>query len=393
MSNARRLVRPGTRSCLSPLTFALLILGAACSDAPVAPSPRVAPSDVALDLTTTAGDLDLFRSLLLQLSAQGTLSAGQVSALLDELEAAMRRRKAGDDRAGGNCFGPLLAELQALVGDGTLTSLQAQPLIDAVQQLAGRGVARRTIAAGYRFTCALTNTGMAQCWGINALGQLGDGTTITRLSPVAVQDEIVFRQVTAGSDHACGLTGDGTAYCWGGNITGQLGDGSTIDRRTPTAVATTRRFSSISAGGYHTCALSMTGHPFCWGRNAYAQLGDGTLTSRRLPTPVANGSHFTRILPYYVHRCALDAAGAAFCWGDDGGGSLGDGTTMMRQVPTAVLGGKQFATLSNAPDQGSFTCGVWVGGSTFCWGGNCTGPVGDGTTTTRLRPTRVTLAR
>lgn len=40
-------------------------------------------------------------------------------------------------------------------------------------------------------------------------------------------------KVTHGREHACALLGSGEVHCWGKNASGQLGDGSTIDRTTP----------------------------------------------------------------------------------------------------------------------------------------------------------------
>jgi alpha-tubulin suppressor-like RCC1 family protein len=70
------------------------------------------------------------------------------------------------------------------------------------------------------------------------VGQLGNGTTSHRTSPVLVSGSLVFQALRAGGYHSCGITTspDRAAYCWGYNLYGQLGDGSIIDRWTPRAV-------------------------------------------------------------------------------------------------------------------------------------------------------------
>src|SRR5437016_14524115 len=71
----------------------------------------------------------------------------------------------------------------------------------------------------------------------------------------AAAQPLSFQQVSAGFSHNCGLTLDGRAYCWGQNEAGQLGDGTTLQRLTPVAVAGGLRFRQVSAGARHTCAL------------------------------------------------------------------------------------------------------------------------------------------
>ena len=82
---------------------------------------------------------------------------------------------------------------------------------------------------------------------------------------VAGTTPITFASVSAGSDHTCGLTASGTAYCWGSDAYGGLGDGTTTSSGTPVPVAGAPTFTALSVGAEHTCALTRSGAAYCWG--------------------------------------------------------------------------------------------------------------------------------
>ncbi len=141
-----------------------------------------------------------------------------------------------------------------------------------------------SLAAGGLHTCAVSSGGTASCWGRNYFGQLGDGGTTDRSAPTAVSAPtgLTFSAVTAGDVHTCAVTSQGQAFCWGNNAEGELGDGTTTVRRIPTPVATSLRFTELAAGHAFTCGLTAEGPVFCWGSNGAGRLGIDSRVANQL---------------------------------------------------------------------------------------------------------------
>lgn len=242
------------------------------------------------------------------------------------------------------------------------------------------------IASGDSHTCALSEAGVARCWGDNEFGQLGNGTTTESPFPMAVVTRTALTQITAGGDFTCGLAVDGAAWCWGKNETGQLGDLTTSDRDSPVAVSGGHRFAAITAGYAHACGLTRAGAAWCWGGNQSGQLGDGTDDDRGFPVAVRGPLPFTAISAGGWHTCGVAASGDAWCWGDNELGMLGVGNEEDSATPVAVSGPYRFLeVVAGRPH----TCGLTPSGVAYCWGGNRQGEVGDGTTERRSSPVAV----
>jgi hypothetical protein len=237
-----------------------------------------------------------------------------------------------------------------------------------------------TLAAGDSHTCAVVAGGTIRCWGRNGHGQLGDGTTTDRSTPVTVQGLTGVTQLAAGGYHTCAVVAGGTIRCWGRNGNGQLGDGTTTDRSTPVTVQGLTGVTQLTTGLFHTCAVVAGGAVKCWGYNSSGQLGDGTTTDRWTPVTVQGLTGATQLATGDLHTCAVVAGGTIKCWGYNAYGHLGDGTTTDRWTPVTVQGLTDVAQLAAG---GYHTCAVVAGGTFKCWGYNEYGQLGDGTTTDR----------
>ncbi|HRW04968.1 MAG TPA: hypothetical protein P5121_07730 [Caldilineaceae bacterium] len=140
------------------------------------------------------------------------------------------------------------------------------------------------IAVGTHHSCALTMQGI-KCWGYNQHGQLGDGSQTNRTTPINVVDFTEGGEViVAGGFHTCAVTTTGGVKCWGENGVGELGDGTQTSRLTPTDVTDlSSDVNVITTGVSHTCVLMTNGLAKCWGYNIYGEVGDGTRQIRSTP--------------------------------------------------------------------------------------------------------------
>ncbi|HZQ88756.1 MAG TPA: hypothetical protein VFA42_01975 [Gaiellaceae bacterium] len=285
------------------------------------------------------------------------------------------------------------------------------------------------IAAGAYHACAVSS-GQLRCWGDNSAGELGDGTTRRRLSPVTVKGlPTMILEVGASYDrtcalvtgtrvycwgrgaslsasgkplssslpakvggipktahglsvgvtHACVLDAADSTWCWGLNDRGQIGDGTTKPR--PKAMrATTLPASKIVASDGYTCAVLRSGGASCWGRS-HGTAGDarnpeGLVVNSRSPVPVAGLEGATDLSATGDFACALLTGGVVSCWGENDHGQLGDGTVAGRSSPVAVQGLPQVAQVVATANH---ACALDVAGSVFCWGRGDHGQMGDGT--------------
>ena len=262
-------------------------------------------------------------------------------------------------------------------------------------------------------TCAVLSDGTVRCWGANSHGQLGDGTTERRATPVTVVGLADVVQVAAGGAHTCAVVSDGTVSCWGFNAQAQLGfEGS--DSPVPLQVPGVEGTVQVSATSHLSCARTPGGDLWCWGGwvppgeirtepvlyddfsaisdspmvdlsvgwdhfcyafasgEAYCDGDDGWCQS----SPASSLSDVAQIdARYWMRTCAILADGTASCWGHcgmTGSGLCAEGQWITCE-PLPVAGLSDVVGISQGQDH---TCAVLADGTAWCWGANWVGQLG-----------------
>jgi len=249
--------------------------------------------------------------------------------------------------------------------------------------------------------CAVATDASAWCWGevspditLVTAGELGNGTQLGSLVPVAVVGGLQFAKIAISEGTTCGLTVVGRAYCWGnaaglgiGGSGPQLcfpaANGSTAETctTTPLSVATDQTFTDIKANplGGQTCALSSSGGVYCWGEDPrFPRTATGSFPVNFIPTLISGVPPVISLAVGYDHACGLTASGNAYCWGANASGQLGDGSLVDRGAPVRVAQTVPFVALAAGT---MHTCALAADGTTYCCGLNDNGELGQGTTT------------
>ena len=154
------------------------------------------------------------------------------------------------------------------------------------------------LVASYANSGALLSDGEYLDWGYNGNGQLGDGHAgRSSAVPVRVGLRDPVTQVAQGGSiwhngQTLVLLSDGSLWSWGDNWAGQLGDGTTVTRASPVRIYPPAgvTYRSLATGSATSYAVSTTGQVYAWGVNLVGQIGDGLTRTAMAPIPVASGA-------------------------------------------------------------------------------------------------------
>ena len=265
------------------------------------------------------------------------------------------------------------------------------------------------------FSLAVGSDGNAYAWGFNNYGQLGNGNTSNRNTPVIVKkpagvsDDFTYVQVSAGTDHSLAVGSDGYAYAWGNNNNGQLGNNITSFSSVPVRVCdpstgsnadTGLKAIQVSAGRLFSLAIDQDGNIWAWGYNDNGQLGNGKTRGTNTPQSVLlDPKHASTVLKAVqvsagdFHSLAIDQDGNTWAWGRNDYGQLGNGKTSgtnANPTPSSVLlDPKHASTVLKAVQVsagGSLSLAIDQDGNTWAWGHNDYGQLGNGSTSSLRNP-------
>ena len=265
----------------------------------------------------------------------------------------------------------------------------------------------------YGFSLAVGSDGNAYAWGSNQYGQLGDGTTADRATPVMVKKpagvptDFTYVQVAAGGYHSLAIGSDGYTYAWGLNWAGQLGNNTSggymtapvrvCDPNSPYDASKGLKAIQVSAGHDYSLAIGSNGYEYGWGWNGLGQLGSIINTNTSNPNPIpmqvlldpndaSTGLKTMQISAGDSHSLAIDQDGSVWAWGFNYHGEIGNSINNSMEnkanpIPMQVLLDPNDASTGLKAKQvsagGNHSLAIDENTNIWAWGFNHNGELGN----------------
>jgi alpha-tubulin suppressor-like RCC1 family protein len=228
-------------------------------------------------------------------------------------------------------------------------------------------------------------------WGLATSGQIGDGTTISKSSPVQIGTLTNWKYISSSGSTAHAIRTDGSLWAWGLSSAGRLGDGTILNKSTPIQVGTSTDWYYIAkSGGGQILAIKTNGTLWSWGENARFGLGDGTNVDKSTPSQIGTSTDWKHVTTgggggTTVNGLAIKTNGTLWGWGENQFGNLGDGTTIAKSTPIQIGTSNDWRYVVT----GIGTLAIKTNGTLWAWGNNTSGVLGTGTTINYSSPVQV----
>lgn len=165
--------------------------------------------------------------------------------------------------------------------------------------------------------CGISKLDDLYCWGDQTYtnGLAGNGLTTDQRTPFNIDPTLKFEKVVMDDEYACAISKpDGVLKCWGSNSQYSLGDGTNVSRYSPVTIDSGQNYKDIYLVPDYACGITVTGSIKCWGRDFRNISGISYMTT---PTLIDDSRTYTSIVAtqfgYSPNVCAL-SEGRPYCY-------------------------------------------------------------------------------
>lgn len=255
-------------------------------------------------------------------------------------------------------------------------------------------------------TYAIDHEDRLWAWGYNAYGQVGDGTTTQRHTPVLISGRFgdlgKVAQVEVASESHYGtvfvVDKDGQLWAWGRNSTGEVGNGLTAQQTVPYKVSGGNGLGTVAKGtdgryqlaavassttAVTVYAIDVDGRLWAWGSNTSGQVANGSTTTRTTPYQVTSQSgagritEATQVVTAGATTYAVDGSGNVWAWGSNASGQVGNGASATNVLApfnvsarTPALSGVSTLAVTANPGTTTTVYAIDRSGDLWGWGEN-----------------------